>query len=429
MSKKNKAINQIPLWKQIFLYQNHFINELECINEMVQIVLPVLKTKDNEREKKLEELTEKIQEEDGEIVEAIKEVDIKEFLKNIKRLRHAETMFRQSIITSIVTKFDELVTSILKIAYEKNTNWLKNPEKKISYKDLLEIQSLDSLKNDIIEKEIDEIMRDSHFKQISFLDSKLKLGIEEHFKGWLEFLEITERRNIFVHTGGKVSSIYIENCKKWGIKINEDCKEGSYLNASDKYITETFDCFFELSIRLCQAFIRRTFPESFNESDEILNSIGYDLLCEERFQLADKIFDYALSIPSSLASGGEVKYYFLLNKCIALKNTGKDFSTILNSIDWSPFHPKFQFAVSILNDQFEKSKELMEQEAVYKEIDELSFIEWPLLKSFRKTDLFKDVFKKIYKKDFSDAIIEEVKYEITEQEKNDNDTKDECNNV
>ena len=34
-----------------------------------------------------------------------------------------------------------------------------------------------------------------------------------------DFIEISERRNLFVHTGGIVSEQYIEVCKKYGCII------------------------------------------------------------------------------------------------------------------------------------------------------------------------------------------------------------------
>ena len=106
-------------------------------------------------------------------------------------------------------------------------------------------------------------MRDSHHAQIAFLDDKLKLGIEREFSSWLEFLEITERRNLFVHAGGTVSPKYIDNCKKkkWKIPLEERIMEGVRLTATDEYIGRTIDCFYELSVRVTQATIRRMSPK------------------------------------------------------------------------------------------------------------------------------------------------------------------------
>jgi len=215
-------------------------------------------------------------------------------------------MFRQGIITSIISKFDEFQIVLFKTAYAENSGWLQNPDKKMSYKELLELNSLEKLKTEIISKEVDALLRDSHYEQINFIDTKLKLGIQDDFHGWLTFLEITERRNLFVHTGGAISKQFIENCNRWKIKTPENLKEGVYLDADDAYISQAIDCSYEISVRLVQAAIRRLFPRSFDELDKLLNNKAVELLTLKRWDLAQRIFSYALQIPKDLRSRGEM---------------------------------------------------------------------------------------------------------------------------
>lgn len=355
-----------------------FLNDLECIGEMVALVLPVLKSRDRERVQRIKELSEEIETEKGKGLRIKSGADIKEFLGHIQKMRQGDLMFRQGVITSVVSKFDEFIIDVLKISYRQNPGWLKNTDKKISYKEILEITSLETLKDEIVAKEIASLMRDSHFAQVAFLDGKLKLGIEKEFPRWLDFLEITERRNLFVHTGGTVSPQYLENCSKWRVTLDKRVKEGSHLSAGDDYIAKAIDCFYELSVRVAQASARRIFPACFGEADKALNNRAVDLLIEGRYDLAERIFTFALSIPENMTSGGEMRYYFLLNRCIARKFSDKDFLDDLHSIDWSPFHPKYHFAVAVLEDRFKDAERLMRSQAVRDEVSEENFKEWPL---------------------------------------------------
>ena len=403
-------------WDPIMGSHQSFLNDLECIGEMVDLVLPVLKKRDQERDQRIKELTEEIKTEKGSGFKIKSGTDIKEVLGHMQKIRQGDRMFRQGIVTSVVSKFDEFIIDVLKTSYRQNPVWLKNPEKKISYKELLEISSLDSLKDEIIAKEIDALMRDSHLLQVTFLDSKLKLGVEKEFPGWIDFLEITERRNLFVHTGGAVSPQYIDNCGKWKIPLDKRVKEGVHLSASDDYIRKTIDCFYELSVRVFQASVRRMFPNCFSDVDQLLNNRTVDLLSEERWGLADLIFTFALGIPTDLISKGEYKYYFLLNRCIARKFSGKDFASDLHSIDWSPFHPKYHFAVAVLEDRFVDAEKLMRSEVVRDEVDEQNFKEWPLLREFRKTDLFLCAYKDFFGKDFNEQLLDDAAKEIEAQQ-------------
>lgn len=405
-------------WSPILGSQGSFLNDLECIGEMVSLVLPVLKNRDQERDERIKQLTVEIETEKG-VSRRFKSqslTDVKEFIGHVQKMRRGDQMFRQGIVTSVVSKFDEFVIDVLNVCYRENPGWIKNPDKKISYKELLEIESLEALKDEIISKEIDGLMRDSHQIQIAFLDNKLKLGIEREFPSWLEFLEITERRNLFVHTGGTVSPQYLENCKKWKIPLDERIKEGVHLTASDEYIQKAIDCFYELSVRVAQATIRRVFPESCEDIDSALNNQSADLLSEERWELAERIFNFALSIPDDLTSKGEMKYYFLINRCIAMKHLGKPIHECLHSVDWRPFHPKYHFAIAILEDRYDDAEKLMRSPAVREEVTEQCFKEWPLLRDFRKTEVFQSAYRELFGKDYGEELIEEAEREIKAQQ-------------
>jgi hypothetical protein len=413
--KKEEIDHKRNPWDVILASQVSFLYDLESIGEMVSLVLPVLKNRDQERNDRIKQLTEEIETDNGKGVR-IKTLDIKEFTGHVRKMRQGDRIFRRGIITSIVSKFDEFIIDVLNVCYRENPGWLKNPDKKISYKELLEIGSLDALKDEIISKEIDGLMRDSHHAQIAFLDDKLKLGIEREFPSWLEFLEITERRNLFVHTGGTVSLQYLDNCKKWKIPLDEKIKEGHHLAASDDYIQKTIDCFYELSVRVTQATIRRLFSLSFEDADNNLNNRSVDLLGEERWELAERIFNFALSIPENLTSKGEMKFYFLINRCIAMKYLGKPINECLHSVDWRPFHPKYHFAIAILEDRFNDAEKLMRSPSVLEEVTEQCFMEWPLLRDFRKTEAFQSAFKEIFGKDYGKELIDEAEREIKAQQ-------------
>ena len=116
---------------------------------MFQLVLPVLKSKDELRDSRIHELTEELERKSEEIRLAESETvrrekiadvlgDVNELLGHIQKIREAEHMFRQGIITSIVTKFDEFRSAaILKIAYLSNPGWLRDSDRKLTYKELL----------------------------------------------------------------------------------------------------------------------------------------------------------------------------------------------------------------------------------------------------------------------------------------------------
>jgi hypothetical protein len=401
-------------WDPIFGSADHFLVELECTREMFTLVAPILEANDAERKKRIEALGEPIKDEEkGRTGIELKSLsDLQEFKRHISRMRRGDLMFRRNVIVGLVSQFDDFLVDVIRVAYLKNSDWLKSAEKKLSYKEVLETSSLDELKKELIVREVNQLMRDSHHAQISFLDEKLKLGIEASFEGWRNFLELTERRNLFVHNGGCVNSTYIDNSKRYGFPLNPKYVDGRPLTVSDEYISDTIDCLHELTLRIAQAAARRLFPDCFEEADRSLNNQTVDLLSDERWNLAERIFEYALGIPDKLRSGSEYKFYSLLNLCIALKFSGKKFKSHLQSVDWEPMHPKYHFAIAVLEDRFDEAADMMKSEAVLKEIDKEQLLSWPLLRSFRKTDQFSKAFDEIFSPDERESLLIDAREQL-----------------
>jgi hypothetical protein len=407
--------DNVVLWASILAATDTFLNDLDCLSEMFSLVAPALKSRDEERNHRIKEIAVEI-EKDGKKGYQLKSAeDAKELIGHFKRMRQGDRMFRQSQITSIVSRFDEFFIEVLKAAYQQNTGWLKNPDKKVTYKELLEIESFEDFKKDLIRREVDLLMRDSHSSQIEFLDSKLKLGVTDNFARWKDFLEITERRNLFVHTGGRVSTQYLENCNRFGITVGGKVKEGGLLSASDDYINKAIDVLYEIAVRIGQAAVRRLFTDSFEAADNILNNTGVELLTQERWDLAERIFAYALDIPQALRSSGELKYYFLINLCIALKFGEKAYIAKLESENWTPFHPKYHLAVAVLKDDYDLAQQLMRSQAILEQIREPHFKSWPLFRSFRSTPQFEAAFREVFQKDIAAEIIQDAQKEIEAQ--------------
>ncbi|MDC0284674.1 hypothetical protein OAK85_04900, partial [Mariniblastus sp.] len=402
-----KLVDPDP-WDLLLDAHRNFLTNLECAQEMFELVSPILKLEDEKRQGRIDEIAEEI-DRDGKTAFKLQSIDdVREFISHSSRLKTADRMFRQNMIVSIVSRFDEFVMVLLRRCFELNHSWLKNPEKSVTYVQLLELDSIESFVDDLILKEVDQLMRGSHHAQIEILDSKLKLGIEQHFKRWSAFLEITERRNLFVHSAGIVNSIYVANAEKYGYDIPKQ----EVLTADDSYVAEAIDIFFELSVRLVQSVVRRLYPDCLIEADWNLNNLGVSLLTETRWDLSLRIFDFAIGIPEKLKSKDEVSYYNVINACIALKFSGKPFSKKLQSVNWKPLHPKYHFAIAILEERFDDAAKLMKSDAVRTQIDERSLINWPLLRDFRKTEQFQAAFEEMFGRKYEAGLLEKTKEEI-----------------
>ena len=107
-----------------------------------------------------------------------------------------------------------------------------------------------------------------------------------------------------------------------------------------------------------------------------------------------------------------------------MKYSGKPIHEYLHSVDWRPFHPKYHFAIAILEDRYDDAEKLMRSPSVRDEITEEGFKEWPLLRDFRKTEIFQNTYKELFGKDYGEELIEEAEREIKAQQ--DGELNDSC---
>lgn len=398
-----------------------YLIDLECLREMFFTVLPVLQERDSARVKEIEAILDDVKainDDDGKKSVTLTSTAAKEMALNVRKLRRAESIFRREAIVSLVSRFDEFLSASLKVVLRENPEWLKSNTKTLTYKELIELDSVKEAITGIIEKEVDELMRGSKEDQINFLDSKLKLGIKDNFSKFADFLETAERRNLFAHTGGRISQQYLERCKKYGIRHPEEVRRGTLIEISDDCFSNAFDLFFEAGLRVSQAAYRRMFPDHLRSADRSLNHLAIRFLDLGEWELAELISDFFVAVPEQLRSEDVEFYYFgLINRAIAQKAGGKQFEPGLAGVPWDAFHPKYKLALHVLRDEFDEAAKLCSNQAVIEAVTEDGFREWPLFRKFRETVQFADAYKETFGRDFR---IEEAEVESALTESADN---------
>ena len=111
----------------------------------------------------------------------------------------------------------KLARAICEGIYEVNPKLLQESNSQISYKDLFTYNDIGAIRDKIIQDKVETILRKSHDEQI---DDLQKISGVKNLKGvrfWKEFVEITQRRNLFVHCKGCVSEQYIKECQNVGL--------------------------------------------------------------------------------------------------------------------------------------------------------------------------------------------------------------------
>lgn len=317
--------------------------------------------------------------------------------ENMSNAYEATMLYPCNIVVSLVSVYDAFIGNLIKAIYLTTPDKLKECNREISIKELLLFTSIDEAKAHIVEKEAETVLRSSHKDQLEWFGKKLGTSFTNS-QSYSKFIEITERRNLYVHTNGTVSGQYIKECSKVKVKDISKIKVGDRLPATPEYVIDCYKTLFEIGVQL-GIIVWRKLKKKDEDADNYLNTVCYNLLKDEKYELAKIMLNFATEFIKKPASD-EIRRYYIINKALAYYLTGdknKCYSIISNE-DWSASAAKFQLAIAVLNEDYKLAASKME--SAKSDINNIAYYEWPLFADFRNSTEFKNEYQKIYGQDF-----------------------------
>jgi len=335
---------------------------------------------------------------------SIKPPDLRQFERKLKTVRSASlavTNIPQIFLCSLVHKYDAYLGRLLRVAFSVRPEMLAASEKTLTYTDLANFTSLAAARESLIEREVEPVIRESHIYHFNWMEKRFGLPLRKDLDVWPVFVEITERRNLFVHCDGIVSSQYLKVCKTNGVQLDSDIKVGDQLTVDPAYFAKAFDCMLEIGIKLGHVLWRKLQPNDMDAADKALQDTGYELLAEERYELAKMILRFAANTLKNVSSD-QVRRMNLINLCSAHKFSGdqETCNSLLDSEDWSACGPEFHLAVAVHKDNFVGAAAIMESMGKDGAVSREGYSTWPLFKEFRESKEFLAAYRKLFGEEF-----------------------------
>ncbi len=325
--------------------------------------------------------------------------------ENLKRQReNAEltlSILPRSFVVSLVTLFDAFMARLIRALYYTKPELLSGAEHSLSFAQLLELNSIDVAKEYVLEREIERLLRMSYAEQFAWLENTFGVQLRKEFSHiWRDFIEVTERRNHFIHRNGIASNHYFTVCQEQGIPVDQTIRVGDILPVSPDYFDAAYVCIYEISVKLGHRIWRKVKPDELDKADNNLIAITHNLIAVGRYDLAIALLDFAMLTLDSHFSD-ETRRTFVLNRAQAYKWNRQEniCSLILTKDDWTASSDKFKLAVAVLSDNFALAIKLMEKIGP-DEAQDVCYKEWPLFKELRKTIEFHRTYEKIFNKPF-----------------------------
>jgi hypothetical protein len=336
------------------------------------------------------------EDEDDKIILGIKELEKgRRLADRFERSRLIETLV-ESLFINLFSAFDKLTGNLLVALYSKKPELFNSINKEISLAEVLQADSIEALKSEVLDNEIETIRRKSYIEQFKDLEKRFNINLTK-FKTWPVFVEASQRRNLLTHCDGIVSKQYLSVCKDAGYKIEKDCDVGDQLKVDGQYFYSSSVVVTEVGVMLAQTLWRKVLPNELSDADNHLQRLIYDFLTWEDWWGAIRLSQFAKNLPKH--SDEITRRIILINYAIALNAIGKKESAIniLEKEDWSAMISDFKLAVAVLKEDNNKATELMKLIGKRGEMmDELAYHEWPLFRDFRDKECFLETYKDIY---------------------------------
>ena len=267
----------------------------------------------------------------------------------------------------------------------------------LTFAELVGFESIEAAREAIIAQEVEQLLRKSHAEQFLWLEKKFAIELKNDVDEWPEFIELTERRNLFVHAKGVVSRQYLDVCHKNGVRIETDVDIGTRLYADREYFLRAQRCVLTLGVMLGHTLWRKVLPQCREHADKHMNKMCYELLAERRYDVASRLLDFACGLKRFASE--EYRRMMVVNRAQAYRWLGDDqkCADIMEAEDWSASDESFRLADAVLRDDVDQVSQIMRRlGAADGRITKQDYREWPLFRSIRSNELFRATYEDVF---------------------------------
>ncbi len=307
----------------------------------------------------------------------------------------------RALVVSLVSAYDAFLADLLKAIFANKPEMVEASARQFTFRELAAFGSIDAARTYLIEKEVEGLIRESHIKQFDWLENRFGIPLRKDLPSWSTFVEVTERRNLYVHADAVVSDQYLNNCSKHGVSA-EALRPGDHLPAlTSDYWLSAWRCLYEIGTKLGHVLWRKAIGDLKSSDDELIECI-YDLLDDEDYELAAELGHFATRVLPKHSSA-ICRRTLLVNYCIALRFGGKleKCCEVLNAEDWSDTDDVFQLANAVLMSDFDRAQEIMKQAGNnHKRLTRHNYERWPLFKEFRNSEKFLSPYRELFGQDY-----------------------------
>jgi hypothetical protein len=298
----------------------------------------------------------------------------------ISRERRHSPRVLSSLLTSVIADFEVMVGGLLRYSISRAPKLIESSERTYTWADIATYSDLEEFKAAQIDKMVDSILYGSFQSWLEFLAKRF--GISAASLATADgTVEIFQRRNLVVHTGGQVSQQYLDNVSK-----AHQAKLGTNLSVDVDYLQRASDTMLVMGVTLIYSAASKMVKDAQSMrwlEDYLAGGLIYNLLHAQRFWAVSEIIEN-LNLDSFKSKGGALRGQ--VNAWLALKRQGRRDECLGDIENWdtSVLEPIFKLARAALLDDFEYADVLAQELRGTPVLPTIEYLTWPLLEELRE---------------------------------------------
>jgi len=146
---------------------------------------------------------------------------------------------------------DALITDILAAVLVGQPNLLKTSKKTLTYDQVVDLQSIDSIVSYLAGREMLEFSYASVEKQSKWIEDRLGIQLTRSESHLIRLIEMSARRNLLVHNNGIVNDIYLR------LVSNSTYSAGQRVRVTDEYWAQSDELLIGIADDLLESIFKK----------------------------------------------------------------------------------------------------------------------------------------------------------------------------
>lgn len=307
-------------------------------------------------------------------------------MTNIKMMNMQLELIYKSILVNSVSTVECYLGNLLKkyfVMYKGEIvgKLIEEKDKIYTIHELEEFDSIDSAKEYVIDKKIENLIRGSFEDWCKFLKGKMSLSMGYMKDDYDVLVEIFQRRNIFMHNDGVINRIYLSNvkeCVRYGGNIGERIK------LTQEYLENAINIL-EKNFVLIAFELWKKREKDDHVRGELFSQLSMKYLKQGRWELLESATTF---IVNDAVVSDSTQKVAKINLWLAQKKMGRMNVEEVRNTDFSALTIDYQICKYALLEEYSKAIPLIDKALDTEQITVKSLYEWPVLEDLRKEESF-----------------------------------------